>query len=141
MVNARTRAQQSPNQLFGYAFGAVYVLVGLVGFAVTPAVGLAATQGKNLIIFGVNPLHNLVHILVGILLFGAAAAGASSSRAINLTVGTIYLLLGIVGFFAINHSYNILALNVPDNFLHLATAVGALGVGLFFGRRAALATA
>ncbi|MGH7641844.1 MAG: DUF4383 domain-containing protein [Candidatus Dormibacteria bacterium] len=141
MVSARTRAQQSPNQLFGYAFGAVYVLVGLVGFAVTPGVGFAATQGKNLIIFGVNPLHNLVHIAVGILLFGAAAAGASSSRAINLTVGTVYLLLGIVGFFAVNHSYNILALNVPDNFLHLATAVGALGVGLFFGRRAAMATA
>ncbi|HEY6537577.1 MAG TPA: DUF4383 domain-containing protein [Candidatus Dormibacteraeota bacterium] len=132
---------QTPNQLFGYVFGAVYIVVGLVGFAVTPGVGFAATQGKNLIVFGVNPLHNLVHILVGLLLLAAAAAGARSARAVNLIVGTVYLLLGIVGWFAIGNSFNILALNVPDNFLHLATAVGALGVGLFFGRRAVTATA
>lgn len=141
MVNARTRVTQTPNQLFGYVFGAVYVLVGLVGFAVTPGVGFAATHGKNLIIFGLNPLHNLVHIAVGILLFGAAASGARNSRAVNLIVGAVYLLLGIVGWFAIGNSFNILALNAPDNFLHLVTAVGALGVGLFFGRRALTATA
>lgn len=141
MVNTRTRVAQTPNQLFGYVFGAVYIVVGLVGFAVTPGVGFAATQGKNLIVFGVNPLHNLVHILVGLLLLAAAAAGARSARAVNLIVGTVYLLLGIVGWFAIGNSFNILALNVPDNFLHLATAVGALGVGLFFGRRAVTATA
>lgn len=63
----------SLNQLFGYGFGAVYLLVGLVGFA--------ATHGKDLIFFGLNPLHNLVHIAVGILLLDGGAAG-------NLTVGS-----------------------------------------------------
>jgi len=62
----------SINRTFGYVFGGTYVLVGLVGFAVTGGIGFAASQGKNLIFFGVNPLHNLVHIAVGaLLLIGA----------------------------------------------------------------------
>lgn len=134
-MDTRSRANWTPNQWFGYVFGAVYVLVGLVGFAVTPGVGFAATHGKDLIIFGVNPLHNLIHVAVGILLLGGAASGTMASRGVNLTVGTVYLLLGIAGFFLINNSANILALNEPDNFLHLVTAVGALGVGVFLSKR------
>ena len=45
----------SNNQRFGYLFGAVYILVGLVGFLVTPHVSFAANEGKNLLFFGVNP--------------------------------------------------------------------------------------
>ena len=44
-------------------------------------------------------------------------------------MGAVYLLLGIVGFFLTGPA-NILALNVPDHFLHLASAVVLLGVGL-----------
>ena len=40
------------------------------------------------------------------------------------------MLLGIVGFFLVDTPANILALNVPDHFLHLASAVVLLGVGL-----------
>ena len=49
---------------------------------------------------------------------------------VNTTVGAVYLLLGIVGFFLTGTAANILALNVPDHFLHLASAVVLLGVGL-----------
>jgi hypothetical protein len=42
----------------------------------------------------------------------------------------VYLLLGIVGFFLVGTGANILALNTPDHFLHLVSAIVLLGVGL-----------
>ena len=120
----------SLNKQFGYVFGGVYVAIGLVGFAITQGVGFAATQGNNLIFFELNPLHNIVHLAVGALLVGGAAGGITISRAVNTAVGAVYLLVGLVGLAIIGNAMNILALNHPDNVLHLTTAVLALSIGL-----------
>ncbi|MGH7424929.1 MAG: DUF4383 domain-containing protein, partial [Candidatus Methylomirabilales bacterium] len=53
------------NRFIGVVLGAVYLLIGLLGFGVTGLKGFAATTGKTFIIFDVNPLHNIVHLLVG----------------------------------------------------------------------------
>lgn len=118
------------NQTFGYAFGGVYVLVGLIGFTVTGGVDFAGTQGNELIIFEVNPLHNLVHVAIGALLIGGAAAGARASRGVNGLVGASYLLVGILGLFMVNASWDFLALNQADNVLHFATALAAILVAM-----------
>lgn len=121
----------SPNRLVATVFGAVYLLVGLLGFAVTGGVGFIATQGGLLLgIFEVNPLHNIAHLLIGAALLVAGLANARAAKGVNTTVGAVYLLLGIVGFFLVGTAANILALNVPDHFLHLASAVVLLGVAL-----------
>lgn len=120
--------QSSMNRMFGTIFGFTYVLVGLVGFVVTGGVDFAASTGKNLIFFGVNPLHNLVHIAVGALLLLGARGSVGSARAVNSVVGATYLLVALVGFMILDSSANILALNHPDNVLHLITAAAALGV-------------
>jgi len=103
--------------------GVVYVLVGLVGFALTGASGFAATTGPSLLFFEINPLHNLIHIAVGGGLIAGAAAGRNGLRVVAGTIAAVYALVGIVGFLVIGTSANILALNVADNFLHLASAV------------------
>jgi len=122
---------KSPNRLVATIFGAVYLLVGLLGFAVTAGVGFIATEGGFILgIFEVNPLHNIVHLLIGAALLIAGLSSVSAAKVVNTTVGAVYLLLGIVGFFIADSSLNILALNVGDHFLHLATAVLLLGVGL-----------
>lgn len=121
----------SPNRLLGTIFGAVYVLVGLLGFAVTGGVGFIATKGGLLLgIFEVNPLHNVAHLLIGAALLIAGPSSVSAARSVNTTVGAVYLLLGIVGFFIASTALNILALNTADHFLHLASAIVLLGVGL-----------
>jgi len=120
----------SPNRLVATIFGAVYLLVGLLGFAVTGGVGFISNEGGLLLgIFEVNPLHNIAHLLIGAALLVAGLANARAAKGVNITVGAVYLLLGIVGFFLMGPA-NILALNVPDHFLHLASAVVLLGVGL-----------
>lgn len=121
---------RSWNERFGLAFGSVYVLVGLAGFLVTAGVGFAASSGRDLIIFEVNPLHNLVHLAVGGLLVTGAALGAARSRAVNLLVGSVYALVAVGGLFLVGRSFDILALNQPDNALHFATAALALAIGL-----------
>lgn len=116
MINAKS---------FAYVFGAVYAVVGLLGFAVTGLSGFAAPQGDTLILFGINPLHNVVHVLIGVALLGAAASGPAAARLWTGIVGGVLGLVGLLGFFIVGTPLNILALNLPDNLLHLATAVVA----------------
>ncbi|TFC31539.1 DUF4383 domain-containing protein [Cryobacterium sp. TMT2-18-3] len=121
----------SPNRIIATVFGAVYVLVGLLGFFVTGGVDFFATDGGLLLgIFAVNPLHNTAHLLIGAALLIAGLATAPAAKAVNTTVGAVYLLLGIVGFFIADTALNILALNTADHFLHLTSAIVLLGAGL-----------
>lgn len=122
--------RNSPNRLVASVFGAVYLLVGLVGFAVTSGVPFFATEGANLIIFEVNPLHNIIHLAIGAALLYAGLKNVQTARTVNAGVGAVYLLVGILGLFLLNSPLNIIALNGADNVLHLASAVLLLGVGL-----------
>ena len=124
----------SPNRLVAAVFGVVYLLVGLLGFVVTGFSNFAGTNGDSLLGFEVNPLHNIVHLLIGALLLGASRAVATAKGA-NTTVGAVYLLVGVLGLFLLDSSANILALNGADNVLHLASAIVLLGVGLSADKR------
>lgn len=131
----------SPNRLLATIFGAVYLLVGIVGFFVTSGVGFFATEGRNLIIFEVNPLHNIIHLAVGAALLASAWASTAAAKATNTTIGAVYLLVGIVGLFLPGTGANIIALNGADNVLHLASALVLLAVGLSQDRQAKVSAA
>lgn len=131
--------RSSPNRLVATIFGAVYVLIGALGFVVTNGVGFIATGGGLLLgIFEVNPLHNVAHLLIGAALLLAGLSNWRAAKTVNIVVGATYLLLGIVGFFLVGTALNILALNTFDHFLHLASAIVLLGVGLAADRGAQL---
>ena len=132
----------SPNRLLGTIFGAVYLLVGLLGFAVTGGIGFFATKGGLLLgSFEVNPLHNIAHLLIGAALLIAGLSSVTAAKGVNTTVGAVYLLLGIVGFFLMGTNLNILALNTADHFLHLASAIVLFGVGFAADKSTRVATA
>ena len=134
--------RNSPNRIVATVFGAVYLLVGLLGFAVTGGVEFFATEGGLLLgVFAVNPFHNVAHLLIGAALLIGGIVSATAAKAVNATVGAAYLLLGIVGFFLAGTAANILALNTADHFLHLASAIVLLGVALGFERAGRVATA
>ena len=59
----------------------------------------------------------------------------------NSTVGSVYLLVGIVGLFLPGTALNIIALNGADNVLHLGSALVLLAVGLSQDRTVAARTA
>jgi hypothetical protein len=121
----------SPNRLVAVIFGAVYLVVGLLGFAVTGGVSFLATNGGMLLgIFMVNPLHNVAHLLIGAALVISGLVSTRAAKTTNTVIGAAYLLLGIAGFFLVGTAANILALNTFDHFLHLASAIVLLAFGL-----------
>jgi hypothetical protein len=124
----------SANRLIAAVFGAVYLLVGAAGFVVTSGVGFAATEGEKLLLFEVNPLHNIVHVAIGAALL-LASRTVAAAKGVNVTVGAVYLLVGVLGLFLVGTGANIIALNGADNVLHLASALLLLGVGLGADRR------
>ncbi|MFD1715102.1 DUF4383 domain-containing protein [Amnibacterium flavum] len=134
MSTATIPLSKSPNRLIGTIFGAVYLLVGLLGFAVTGGVDFIAPDGGLLLgIFEVNPLHNVAHLLIGAALLIAGLSSVPAAKTVNGIVGAAYLLLGIVGFFLAadpSSPVNFLALNTADHFLHLGSAVILGGVAI-----------
>jgi Domain of unknown function (DUF4383) len=127
---------RSLNRTLGFALGAVYLLVGAAGFLVTGGLDFLARDGKALIIFDVNPLHNVVHLLVGALLVAGAARGVAAAKSVNGLVGAVYLLVGVLGVFLVDTDADILGLNVPDNLLHFGSAALLLAVALGTDRMA-----
>ncbi|TNM68479.1 DUF4383 domain-containing protein [Streptomyces sp. NP160] len=143
MSQSTTTGGRGTNRLVALVFGAVYLLVGLVGFALTGLSGFAdPAGGRTLVVFEVNPLHNVVHVAIGAALL-LASRRLSAARATNGTIGAVYLLVGVLGLFIASPTshLNLLALNHADNVLHLASAVLLLGVAVGADRRARVTAA
>jgi len=120
-----TGTDKTPGQLFALVFGAVYVLIGILGMFVTTSVDEAGT----LIVFDVNLIHNIVHLAVGGLwLVGSRTA--ASAKTVNLIIGVVYLLLALLGFLEVGFLVDLLTeINLADNLLHLVTGSAALYFG------------
>jgi hypothetical protein len=121
--------------MFALVFGVVYLLVGIAGFFVTGFDDFASQAGEKLLIFEVNPLHNIVHVLIGVVWIGAASSH-DAAKGVNTLIGVAYLLTFVLGLF----DAKFLAIDgpgEPDNYLHLAS--GALS--LYFGTAGAGGTA
>lgn len=116
-------------QKFNRTFGAVYVLVGIIGF-VDAAGGTASQTGNTLLgIFGVTLVHNIVHLGVGAAFLISSSSDDNAKKA-SLAIGAVYLLVGVVGLLGIEVIDDLLFINLADNLLHLVTGGLALAVGL-----------
>jgi hypothetical protein len=114
---------------FAIVFGAVYVLVGVLGFILpSPLLG----------IFGVNTRHNIVHLVIGGAWLASAFAAPKglTPRLASQVIGVVYLLVAILGFAFPTQMDELLVINTADNLLHLVTAVLALYIGFMTPRGA-----
>ena len=133
-METRQVTTRTPAQLFGLVFGAVYVLVGLAGFLVADQFTGGQASDK-LIVFPVNHMHNIVHLLIGgALLFGSTRADLA--KTVNLVVGVAYALVAVLGFMSVITPDLINDRGVADDFLHLATAI----LAIYFGTAGATTT-
>jgi len=111
--------------------GAVYLLGGLAGFLVTGLDHFASRSHETLLGFEVNPLHNIVHILIGLagLALGRKLAGA---RTYGWLLAVGYGVVFVLGLFVAgkNSSANFLSLNGADNVLHILSALAGLVIAL-----------
>jgi hypothetical protein len=122
----------TPAQRFAAAFGVVYLVVGVAGFALTGVSDFAGHHHHTLLIFAVNPLHNVIHLVLGIAWLAAAPRHRAACLA-NLTIGVVLGLVTVLGFVGVTDMLGMSGFADPDNFLHLATAT----LALYFGSVAA----
>ena len=111
-------------------FGILFIAVGLLGFIPNPIIG-----DSEKAIFHADTLHNMVHIVSGVLFLLFALAAPGSAPAFLKIFGIVYLLLGITGIahFAMDgmgRIFGILHVNGADNFLHMGLGVAIFVAGL-----------
>ena len=105
-------------------FGVAFLLIGLLG----PVAGGGA-RGE-LIVFGRNYLHDLVHLGSGLLGVGAALYDHGAyAREYLLGFGAVYLVVLVAGFVVPDLMNDLIALDMADNVLHLVLTAGLLGAG------------
>lgn len=114
--------------------GGTYFAIGLIGFAVTGFGGWLEASGDQLVIFAINPFHNLVHIAVGALwVMGAVLPQRGAAAGVFLGIGSVYLATAVLGFLGALPILGIEGSLDPVNFLHLVTAVAAIGIAAVMG--------
>ncbi len=128
--NTGARPAKAWPQTLALAFGVVYLLVGIVGFFVTGFDSFADNaQDEMLLIFMINPLHNIVHIVIG--LAGIALSRTlSGARTYGWLLAVGYAAAFVYGLIAINQTWDFLNINAADNVLHIATAIVGLVIAL-----------
>jgi hypothetical protein len=128
--NVAGRGRTVP-EILALAFGAVYLLVGIIGFFVTGFDNFAGNEQHEMLIglFMINPLHNIAHILVGIagLVLARTLAGA---RTYGWLLAGLYAVLFVYGLIAVGQDWDFLNVNAGDNVLHILTAVVGLVIAL-----------
>jgi hypothetical protein len=124
-------ATRHPSQVLALVIGAVYTLIGILGFLVTGFENFASETDKTLLGFEINPLHNIVHLLIG--LAGLALwRRLDTARTYGWLLAAGYGLVFLYGLFAAGNSdINFLSLNGADNGLHLVSAVAGLAIALW----------
>lgn len=111
-------------------FGVVFVLVGILGFIDNPLVGEGA-------LFHTNTMHDLVHLLFGVILLAVAFRAPGKSAKWLKILGIAYLVLAVLGFFMIPDGGTLLGvaeMNHADHWLHVVLGVVLVGSGVWAGK-------
>ncbi|MEV7043423.1 DUF4383 domain-containing protein [Amycolatopsis sp. NPDC051061] len=134
---------RTPVQVAAGVVSVVFLLVGVLGFVpgVTTDYDQLSFAGHDsmamlLGVFMVSVLHNIVHLLFGVV--GLAAARTARGAKLFLVVGgVVYLVLWLYGLL-IDHGSdaNFVPVNTADNWLHLGLGVGMIALGLLTARAA-----
>lgn len=111
-------------------FGVVFILVALVGFFTPGGTGMEASMERaprELSLFPINLLHNLVHLLFGI--WGLLASRTfPAAKTYGQVGGVIYIVLTILGFVAPT-TFGLIPIGGNDIWLHAVLGIALAAVG------------
>ncbi len=114
---------------FALVAGLVYVAIGVIGFFPTGFNDFTENTNEKLLgIFAITPMHNVVHLGVGVLwLLAAFVLTRPAAEGTNLAIGGFYVLAAVLGYLGF---LDLLAIGKgfgdPDFYLHLITGVVSL---------------
>lgn len=120
-------------RMVALVFGAIFVLVGIIGFipAISPTAdsvqGMEVADAAVLGLVPVNAIANIVHIVLGAVLLYASMNTPSAILVLRV-FGAAYLLLAVLGLI-VPEGFGIMPLGGGELWVHAATAIIFLGVG------------
>ncbi len=138
LVSGDRRFAETPLQKTALIVGIVFLLVGVAGFIPGLTTNIDTMQFAGhmseamlLGVFQVSILHNIVHLLFGVV--GVVCAmRVAASRWYLIAGGVVYLVLWLYGLIVPGeHTANFVPLNDADNWLHLGLGVGMILLGVF----------
>ena len=120
-------------------FGIIMLAIGILGFIPGISTGYSGT-GLLLGIFAINPLHNIIHILTGVVALAAVFyADGAYVRWYGLVFGIVYAVVSLVWLLQIlfvdGQFLGVVPINGADNILHLAITVTTFVVYFLSGSR------
>jgi arginine exporter protein ArgO len=140
----RTTTGRSLVQTAALLVGVVFLAVGILGFVpgITSHYGDMSGAGhdsmaKLLGVFQVSVLHNIVHLLFGVIGVALSRTNATA-KSYLVGGGIVYLVLWIYGLaIDLHSSANFVPVNTADNWLHFLLGAGMVALGVILGKRAA----
>jgi len=124
------RPARSLSRTLALLVGAVFLLVGIAGFFVTGFDHFAEHTDETLLGFEINPLHNVVHVVVGlagVLLSSTVSSARAFGWLLFVGYGATFVL---VLFIDDDPETNFLSLNANDHVLHALSALLGLLIAL-----------
>lgn len=141
-----TTTGRSNVQTAAAVVAATFLAVGVLGFIPgittnfdTLTFAGHESEAKLLGIFQVSALHNIVHILFGIVGL-AMAKTIGGAKTFLVGGGVVYLALFLYGL-VVPHdgAANFVPVNTADNLLHLVLGIAMIGLGVTLGKEVATA--
>lgn len=114
-------------KLAAILFGLLFLTIGIMGFIpdFTP-------NNKLFNLFMVNFWHNIVHIATGVIALMCGLTSTAASKIFFILFGLIYAAVAVLGFMqGEGMLLGFIAINTPDNWLHVAVAIISLYLGFF----------
>ena len=116
--------ENSMSKTLAMIFGVVLVLLGILGFVSNPVLG----------IFAVDVVHNIIHIVLGIMLIsGARSMNPKSAASSMKTVGIITVLIAVLGFIFVPVSgklFGLVTMDSAGNWIHLVVGIVLVIAGM-----------
>ena len=114
-------------RMLAILFGVIMIAIGVLGFLQD-----FAPEGLLFQTFKVNPLHNIFHLITGIVALVSGMSSRPAAKTYFIIFGLIYALIATFGFLQTpTQLLEWFAINDADNWLHSSIAVIFLYFGFF----------
>ncbi|HEV7976178.1 DUF4383 domain-containing protein [Amycolatopsis sp.] len=134
-----------PVQMVVGLVGLAFLVAGIVGFTRTGFANFAGQEPWFLSVFAINPLHNLINVvlgLIGVLMSIGSGLARTYGWLLLIATGGMFvwgmMITGMVSSNPVSGAGNPLNLNSADNWLHLGLAVLGLVIAVMPARKVAL---
>jgi hypothetical protein len=107
-----------------WVFAIVLTLIGILGFV--PGI---TSEGHLLGIFEVDTIHNIIHLVSGLVFLFAILKSTEAAKTVFKVFGIVYGLVAIVGLVQGDSVLGLFAVNAADHGLHIVIAALSLWVG------------